>query len=221
MLGNFELSTAIVGAIVIQIAAYVILRIVRGSKRPKGSISEDKNQDPAPNRVTGNPILWLIAVIGLIIYFSTGLRLIVYCLSNSWESSNLYKQAFVFPIWVNYIGIVLLWFSGLLKGTIWAFNINLTPFFSPMKKGYTLATGGPYRFVRHPLYTVYFLATISLFMITGIKWFMLSFLFLLACIPQAYSEETVLRKIFGKYYENYASKTGMFIPKLFKFQRTS
>lgn len=215
MLSNFELSTAIVGAIVIQIAAYVILRILRGSRKPKGSISEDENQDPAPNRVTGNPILWLIAVIGLVIYYSTGLRLIGYCLSNSWESSNLYKQAIVFPIWVNYIGITLLWVSGLLKGSIFVYNINKTPFFIPMKKGYTLATGGPYRFVRHPTYLLYVLSALSIFLMTGIQTLIISLFCYLSFIPQAYYEEKALKEIFGEHYNNYALKTGMFLPKLF------
>lgn len=215
MLSNFELSTAIVGAIVIKIAAHVILRIVRGSRKPKGSIPEDKNQDSKPNRVTGNPILWLIAVIGLILYFSTVLRLIAYCLSNSWGSSNLYKQAFVFPIWVNYIGITLLWFSELLSGSILVYNINFTPFILPMKKGYTLSTGGPYRFVRHPTYLVYILCALSIFLMTGIPSLIISLFCYLSFILQAYYEEKALKEIFGEHYNNYALKTGMFLPKLF------
>jgi len=188
---------------------------MRGSKKPKGSICEEVNLYSETERVTGNPIWWGIAIIGRFINIVIVLKLIGHCFYNSWESSELYKQAIQLPIWVNYIGISILWFCGLLMGSIWAYNINLTPFCLPMKKDYTLATGGPYRFVRHPLYTFYVLTTISLFMMTGIKWLIISLLCHLSCIPQAYSEEIALQKIFGKYYDDYASKTGMFLPKLF------
>jgi len=95
------------------------------------------------------------------------------------------------------------------------YKINFTPFFAPMEKGYTLATGGPYKFVRHPIYVLYVLSAPSFFLMTGIKWFVVSLICYLSFIFQAYYEEKALKNIFGSAYEDYASKTGMFFPKLF------
>ena len=215
MLSNFELSFAIIGSIVIQIVTYAILKINRGSKKPKGTILENVKSNPEAGRATGNPILWTIALIGLCVYFILLIKLIGHCLSNSWETSNLYRYAIRFPIWVNYIGIVIILFSGFLKGGIMIYNINFTPFFFPMKKDYTLATGGPYKFVRHPIYVLHVLWALSLFLMTGIQWFIVSLVCYLSYILQAYYEENALKKIFGAAYNDYASKTGMFFPKLF------
>ena len=83
-----------------------------------------------------------------------------------------------------------------------------------MKEGYTLATGGPYKFVRHPKYLSEILTALSLLMMTGIKVLIIGFICFLFFVIHAYSEEKALKKIFGQVWENYASKTGMFIPRL-------
>lgn len=215
MLTNFELSFAIFGSIIIQIITYVILRIKRGSKKPKGTILENGKSNPEAGRKTGNPILWTITFVGLCVYFIIVIRMIGHCLTNSWESSNLYIHAIRFPIWVNYVGIGILWLSGILKGGIMTYNINFTPFFFPMKKDYMLATGGPYKFIRHPTYVLHVLWALSLFLMTGVQWLIISLVCYLSYIPQAYYEEKALQKIFGAAYEEYASKTGIFFPKLF------
>jgi len=213
LLNHNELSFAIFGNIVILIVTYVVLRIQRGSKKPRGSISEDVKSSSEVNRLPANPVL-LIACIGWIICVITYLRLFGHCFNNSWESSDLYKQAIQFPILVNYIGIAVLWFCGSLKASVLVYNINFTPCILPMKKGYTLATGGPYRCVRHPKYLHDILAALSLFMMTGIQELAIGLLCCFAFIFQAYSEEKALRKIFGKAWKDYASQTGMFIPKM-------
>ena len=103
-----------------------------------------------------------------------------------------------------------------IKASVKVFNINLTPCFMPMKEGYTLATGGPYKFVRHPKYLSEILTVLSLFMMTGIKELIIGFICWLFIVFQANSEEKALQKIFGKDWDDYASQTGMFIPKLTK-----
>ena len=216
MLSNFQLSSAIVGDITIQIVTFVILRLIRGSKKPKGSISEDITVSPEVDRVPGKLIVWLIALGGSIIYFVIFFKLIGHCLSNSWESSNLYKKAIQFPIWVNFVGISILWFCGLLKSFVMAFNVNYTLFFFPMKHGYTLATGGQYKFIRHPGYLMQILWALALFLMTGIQLLLISLFCYLFYIIQAYYEEKTLKRIFGDYYVNYVSKTGMFLPRFFK-----
>jgi len=215
MLTNFELSFTIIGSIVIQVITYVILRIKKGSNKPDGTIVENDSSASQTGRITVNPLLWAIALFGLCVYFIIVIRLIGHCLTSSWESSNLYTQAIRFPIWVNYTGIAVIFFSGILKGSIMIYNINFTPFFFPMKKNYMLATGGPYKFVRHPIYVLHVLWALSFFLMTGIQWFIISFVCYLSYIPQAYCEEKALQKIFGSTYDDYKSKTGMFFPKLF------
>jgi len=163
MLSNFELSFAIIGSIVIQIITHAILKINLGSNKPDGTIVENDSSASQTGRITGNSLLWAIALFGLCVYFIIVIRLIGHCLTSSWESSNLYTQAIRFPIWVNYTGIAVIFFCGILKGGIMIYNINFTPFFFPMKNDYTLATGGPYKFVRHPIYVLHALWAMSFF----------------------------------------------------------
>ena len=214
MLSNNELSFAIFGCLIIFIVTYVSLRIMRGSKIPKGSILENDSSSSEVNRTPVNPIALLIIFIGAAIVVIHFVMLFGHCLSNSWESSDLYAQAIRFPVCINYIGIIIALLCQLLKAFALVYNINFTPAFLPMKEGYTLATGGPYKFVRHPKYLCDILGVLSLFMMTGIKVLIIGFICVLFFVFQAYSEEKALQKIFGKDWDAYASKTGMFIPKL-------
>ena len=53
---------------------------------------------------------------------------------------------------VNWIGIAGMWLLYALGASILMYNVNFTPCTQPMKARYVLATGGPYSYVRHPVY---------------------------------------------------------------------
>lgn len=83
-----------------------------------------------------------------------------------------------------------------------------------MPRNHKLVTWGPYRYVRHPSYTGYFLMFIGLFLV---------WMNLIAAIPLlgiigygriAGHEEQLLVKRFGEAYTTYQSTTGRFIPRM-------
>jgi protein-S-isoprenylcysteine O-methyltransferase Ste14 len=81
-------------------------------------------------------------------------------------------------------------------------------------KNQELATNGPYRFVRHPLYTGNILLVMG-FAIAGSLWWgvPLALLFLFFYYPTAIEyEDRKLRRIFGAAWEQWASRTPPLVP---------
>jgi protein-S-isoprenylcysteine O-methyltransferase Ste14 len=83
-----------------------------------------------------------------------------------------------------------------------------------MPENHRLVTWGPYKYVRNPSYSGYFLMFIGLFVL----WSGLFTLVPLAAIPGyfrvARKEEELLTRRFGTEYLEYMRKTGRFLPKL-------
>lgn len=81
--------------------------------------------------------------------------------------------------------------------------------------GHQLITSGPYRWIRHPLYTFGALFFLALSVLTTLWWPVL-FLVpgLLALIWRARFEEANLVARFGDEYRAYMQRTGRFLPKL-------
>ncbi len=88
-----------------------------------------------------------------------------------------------------------------------------------IKDSHTLVTSGPYRWIRHPIYTSYFALTLSLFLLTT-NWFiglaLLALSILLASRVKA--EEAMLLERFGDEYRAYMQRTGRFLPRLLRHQ---
>jgi uncharacterized cupredoxin-like copper-binding protein len=100
--------------------------------------------------------------------------------------------------------------------TYWLFSSigsGITPT-SATRKQHVLVTHGPYRWVRHPLYTVGSTIFISFGMLAD-NWFIAS-LGVLAFIAMAIrtpKEEANLIEKFGDEYREYMKRTGRFLPK--------
>lgn len=76
-------------------------------------------------------------------------------------------------------------------------------------------THGPYRWVRHPLYSVGFLSFLGFFLLSN-SWvillgLLLTIPFLILRTPQ---EEERLIERYGDQYRAYMQRTGKFLPKL-------
>jgi protein-S-isoprenylcysteine O-methyltransferase Ste14 len=84
-------------------------------------------------------------------------------------------------------------------------------------QGHTLATSGPYAYVRHPIYT----AMLGMLVATGLALSHLIALlaalivFFIGTIIRIRSEEKLLRSAFGEQFENYARRVPAIIPGLF------
>ncbi len=88
-----------------------------------------------------------------------------------------------------------------------------------IKDSHTLVTSGPYRWIRHPIYTSYFALTLSLFLLTA-NWFiglaLLALSILLA--SRVEGEEALLLERFGDAYRAYMQRTGRFLPRLLRHE---
>lgn len=83
-------------------------------------------------------------------------------------------------------------------------------------KGHNLVKTGPYRYIRHPIYSSYIALTAGLFLMTA-NWLLGSlFLFytLISLIRIPY-EESFLKTVFAD-YDNYRRNTGTIFPKMFQ-----
>ncbi len=100
---------------------------------------------------------------------------------------------------------------------LWLFRSiggNITPTVAT-RPGHTLVTHGPYRWVRHPLYSVGSLLFGSLAVLSA-NWFIgLSTLSTLALLLlRLPKEERKLAERFGREYEAYTERTGKLMPRL-------
>ena len=92
-----------------------------------------------------------------------------------------------------------------------------------MKEKQSLITTGPYRWVRHPMYTALFLVTIVYFLISA-NWF-IGVVWIGWIVGTVASmirdEEAVLIEKFGDEYRAYVQRTGRFLPRIPALKRKS
>jgi protein-S-isoprenylcysteine O-methyltransferase Ste14 len=84
-----------------------------------------------------------------------------------------------------------------------------------IKEQHELIRTGPYRFVRHPIYTGLLIAILGTALVTG-EWrgvFALAFA-IFGFAWKAKREEEILSGEFGQSYARYRSETGMLLPRL-------
>ncbi len=101
----------------------------------------------------------------------------------------------------------LFWYSHDKIGRYWSIRLEL-------KTQHRLVTEGPYRYIRHPLYTALFLGylgtVLALQSWSLVAWFPA---FVVSYLLFAKEEEKVMELGFGESYRVYCRKTGMFLPK--------
>lgn len=78
-----------------------------------------------------------------------------------------------------------------------------------------LVTSGPYRFVRHPIYTGTFFAMLGSALAAGTFWFFVFIWFAVYFIWSATREEKLMAAQFPAEYPEYKKRTKMLIPFLF------
>ena len=159
-------------------------------------------------KADGNVMMTFIKIGGLILWLSP----FVYLINPAWMAWSKIGL----PEWARWVGVVV----GILcdLGIYWLFSSigsGITPT-SATRTEHKLVTSGPYRWVRHPLYTV----GSSMFVAFGLmaaNWF-IALLGVLAFIGMAIRtprEEANLIEKFGDEYREYMKRTGRFLPRLF------
>jgi len=89
-----------------------------------------------------------------------------------------------------------------------------------LQKEKILTTGGPYRFIRNPLYLGSFMLSIGFYLIMSPRWILLVMLAYFAMIyyPVVRYEEGLLRKKFPNLYPPYAKAIPAFFPTVREWQ---
>jgi len=82
------------------------------------------------------------------------------------------------------------------------------------ERGKTLVTTGPYKYIRHPLYSAFIYSMTGLLALWFESWFLLFSVVVLALIWSllVQKEEQYMLDKFGKTYRDYIEKTGQFLP---------
>jgi len=159
-------------------------------------------------KVDGTPMMTVIKLGGLVLWLSP----LAYLLNPAWMAWSKIGL----PEWVRWLGIGVGVVSTL--GIYWLFSSigsGITPT-SATRKEHQLVTNGPYRWVRHPLYTF----GSSMFIAFGMmadNWFiaLLGVLAFIAMAIRTPKEEANLIEKFGDEYREYMKRTGRFMPRLF------
>lgn len=159
--------------------------------------------------VDGTPMMTVIRLGGLILWLSP----LVYLVNPAWMA----WAKVGLPDWIRWLGVA----AGLLiaAGIYWLFSsigsgITAT---SATRREHRLVTSGPYRWVRHPLYTLGSALFVAFGMIAD-NWF-IALLGLLAFVIVAIRtprEEANLIAKFGDEYRDYMKRTGRFLPRVSK-----
>jgi protein-S-isoprenylcysteine O-methyltransferase Ste14 len=131
----------------------------------------------------------------------------------------LFPQALVWarvplPSWLRLAGafiavLALVWFIWIHRSLGNNLSVRLK-----IKDSQELVTDGPYRWIRHPMYTAFFVLHVAAFLLTA-NWFIgLTWMGGLTAIIflRVKREETMLLSAFGSEYRSYMENTGRFVP---------
>ncbi len=100
---------------------------------------------------------------------------------------------------------------------IWA-RKHLGSNWSPVpseKENHELVISGPYKFLRHPIYTGLFTAAIGSALAGGILWPIISAALLIIFIRRIAIEEKIMTRLFTDKYSSYKKRTYALIPFIF------
>ncbi len=187
--------------VVLLIIAFVIHRGYYNRKYPP---SKDETTDElgSSRGSTFSAIIFVLALIATLVY-------IIFPNLVSWASIPL-------PAWVRWLGVgiavegfLLLEWSHRALGRNWSDQPRIT-------ETQQLVQSGPYRWIRHPIYTSFLLILGSTLLITA-NWFV-GGLWIAAVssdglIRIRYEEAAMLKK-FGDDYIDYQRRTGLILPRI-------
>jgi protein-S-isoprenylcysteine O-methyltransferase Ste14 len=81
-----------------------------------------------------------------------------------------------------------------------------------IKEGHELVTSGPYRFVRHPIYTGMILALFGSALVNGFMWVIVFILLTIVFLLRIPKEEGYMMQLFPDRYPEYKKQTKALIP---------
>ena len=186
------------------IAAMAIRAYFRWRVRRTGESSWTVQRDAVEREGRWSILLRSVLLLALIAFF------VLHVVNPAWLS----WFSIALPSGVRWLGaglgaaglILLVWVHQTL-GKYWSATLQL-------KKEHALVTSGPYRWVRHPMYTALVLLFVGLFLVSAVWLFLLlvvaSVLMFCRVIGK---EETMMVEQFGEGYRRYRECTGRFLPR--------
>ena len=119
-----------------------------------------------------------------------------------------------FPIWLRWLG-TLFAFIGVV---LWIYSqAVLDKYWSPqlqVQNEHKIITSGPYRVIRHPIYTSMFIWVIGLAIFTAnIVFALIALLTIIGLILRVPKEEKMMIEQFGDEYKKYMQITGSIFPR--------
>lgn len=138
-----------------------------------------------------------------------GLAYIFFPSAIPWSYMNI-------PTWLRWAGTLIL-ILGI--GLLWSAHHHLGRSFHSFvmqKEGQVFVDSGPYRHIRHPIYTAYVLNYVGggLLAANWVLTLLPSTLFLIMTALRVPEEEAVMIDHFGDRYRTYTEKTGRLFPRL-------
>lgn len=126
------------------------------------------------------------------------------------------------PAWLRWVGVVLGFSSaGLILWVHRALGENFSTVLH-VRDEHTLVTSGPYRWVRHPMYSVLYIHGAGLLLTSG-NWF-IGGVFLVGLtavvVPRVAREEGAMLEKFGDEYRRYMERSGRFFPRIGRVTRS-
>jgi len=163
-------------------------------------------------REEGLPIQVLLRLFG----FSAWIGLLIYMVNPRW----MLWSTFSLPSWWRWVGgglgivivpLIYWMFSSLGK------NVTDTV---AIRREHSLVTSGPYRWVRHPMYSITLLAVVG-FSLLSANWFIgvTGLVALALIVVRTPVEERKLIEKFGDEYRQYIKRTGRFCPRLIRSRK--
>lgn len=169
--------------------------------------AQRESRDVIDRRLEGETTMVVLRLGGLLIWMTVFVYM-VYPPAISWAS-------FPMPTWLRWGGVVGSVAAALLL--IWMFyslGMNITDSVAT-RENHQLVTRGPYRWIRHPLYTFGGFLFLCLSIIMG-TWLipLLGIPTFAILIQRTGIEERELRERFGDQYLSYSERTGRFFPRM-------
>lgn len=182
---------------------------ISGYHRRRADVSASKaGHEKIDRKPEGRSLMIVLRSGGLVLWGT----ILAYVINPNW----LTWTSFSLPIWLRWVGVGISIFATLLL--YWMFKSlgnNITDTVVTRQEHF-LVTNGPYRWIRHPLYSFGTLFFLGLSLVTA-QWslaLMSGIAFTLLAI-RARTEEAKLLERFGEEYRAYQERTGKYFPRLF------